>query len=60
MITGGCLPCHDTIQYYDYDTVGPLTNARLAHNQGFFVGNYPSDLTGAITRLREVLNRVGR
>ncbi len=58
MITGGCLPCHDTIKYYDYDTVGPLPNARLAHNQGFFVGNYPRDLTGALMGLREVLDKV--
>jgi CDP-6-deoxy-D-xylo-4-hexulose-3-dehydrase len=55
MITGGCFPSHDVIRYFDHEIVGELRNARLAHNQGFFVGNFPLDLTQQITRLREVL-----
>ncbi|MEW5982061.1 MAG: DegT/DnrJ/EryC1/StrS family aminotransferase [Acidobacteriota bacterium] len=57
MITGGCFPRHEAIRYFDYDTVGALTNANLAHDHGFFVGNHPRDLTVEIARLREVLDR---
>jgi len=56
MITGGCFPRHEAIRFFDYDSVGPLTNANLAHDHGFFVGNHPRDLTAEITRLREVLD----
>jgi CDP-6-deoxy-D-xylo-4-hexulose-3-dehydrase len=55
MITGGCYPSHDAIRHFDYEIVGDIPNARLAHTQGFFVGNCPADLTPQISRLREVL-----
>lgn len=57
MITGGCFPRHEAIRFFDYDTIGPLTNANIAHDHGFFVGNHPRDLTVEITRFREVLDR---
>ena len=60
MITGGCFPRHEAIRFFDYDTVGPLTNANLAHDQGFFVGNHPRDLTTEVTLLREVLDRAAQ
>jgi len=60
MITGGCFPNHDAIRYFDHELVGDLRNARLAHNQGFFVGNFPVDITPQITRLREVLEAACR
>jgi len=60
MITGGCFPSHDTIRYFDYDVVGRLDHAELAHNRGFFVGNHPTDLTSQLTRLREVLDAACR
>ena len=60
MITGGCFPRHEAIRFFDYDTVGPLTNANLAHDRGFFVGNHPRDLTAEITCLREVLDRAAK
>jgi len=57
MITGGCFLKHDVIQYYDYNVVdGGVPNADLAHDRGFFVGNYPYDLTPQIERLHEVLD----
>jgi CDP-6-deoxy-D-xylo-4-hexulose-3-dehydrase len=59
MITGGCFLRHDAIKYFDYDTVGEIVNANLAHDRGFFVGNHPVDLTPQITRLREVLDKAG-
>lgn len=60
MITGGCFPSHDVIRHFDYEVAGDLANARLAHEQGFFVGNHPFDLEPQIIRLREVLDRVCR
>ncbi|HLQ75921.1 MAG TPA: DegT/DnrJ/EryC1/StrS family aminotransferase [Terriglobia bacterium] len=58
MITGGCFPSHEAIRYFDFDVVGDLRNAELAHTQGFFVGNHPFDLKPQLTKLREVLDRV--
>lgn len=60
MITGGCFLRHEAIKYFDYDTVGEIVNANLAHDHGFFVGNHPRDLTVQITRLREVLDAAAR
>ena len=57
IITGGCFLRHDVIRYFDYDTVGPIVNANIAHDRGFFVGNHPKDLEPQIRRLREVLDR---
>jgi CDP-6-deoxy-D-xylo-4-hexulose-3-dehydrase len=58
MITGGCFLKHDVIQHYDYVIVdGGVPNADLAHDQGFFVGNYAGDLTPQIQRLHDVLDR---
>jgi len=56
MITGGCFLRHEAIKFFDYDTVGEIVNANIAHDRGFFVGNHPRDLTAEIQRLREVLD----
>jgi CDP-4-dehydro-6-deoxyglucose reductase, E1 len=56
MITGGCFLRHEAIRYFDYDTVGEIVNANIAHDRGFFVGNHPRDLTAELHRLREVLD----
>jgi CDP-6-deoxy-D-xylo-4-hexulose-3-dehydrase len=60
MITGGCILRHDVIQHYEYECIGGLPNANLAHDQGFFVGNHPFDLTPQIERLRDVLDAAAR
>ncbi len=60
MITGGCITRHDVIRHYDYACLDGLPNANLAHDEGFFVGNHPFDLTAQIARLREVLDRAVR
>jgi CDP-4-dehydro-6-deoxyglucose reductase, E1 len=60
IITGGCITRHDVIKHYDYECVDDLPNANLAHDQGFFVGNHPIDLTAQIGKLREVLDTAGR
>jgi CDP-6-deoxy-D-xylo-4-hexulose-3-dehydrase len=58
MITGGCFLKHDVIKYYNYDVVdNGVPNADLAHDRGFFVGNFPYDLTPQLQRLRDVLDR---
>jgi len=57
IITGGCFLRHDVIKHFDYDTVGEIVNANIAHDRGFFVGNHPRDLRPQIERLRQVLDR---
>ncbi|HWI28035.1 MAG TPA: DegT/DnrJ/EryC1/StrS family aminotransferase [Stellaceae bacterium] len=58
MITGGNFLRHDVIKYYDYEAVGEMRNADIAHDWGFFVGNHPHDLTAQIERVHDVLNAV--
>ena len=58
MITGGCFPKHQAIKFFDYEIVGGIRNATLAHDHGFFVGNHPHDLTRELDELRAVLNGV--
>ncbi|MBI3371301.1 MAG: DegT/DnrJ/EryC1/StrS family aminotransferase [Betaproteobacteria bacterium] len=60
IITGGCFLRHDVIKYFDHDTVGPIVNANIAHDHGFFVGNHPTDLTPQVERFREVMDRAAR
>lgn len=57
IITGGCFLRHDVIKYFDYDTVGEIVNANIAHDRGFFVGNHPRDLAPQIERFHQVLDR---
>ena len=56
IITGGNFLRHDVIKYFDYDCVGEIRNANIAHDRGFFVGNHPHELTPQIRRFREVLD----
>ena len=60
IITGGCFLRHDVIRYFDYDCVGEMRNANLAHDRGFFVGNHPHDLRPQIERFRAVLDAAAR
>jgi CDP-4-dehydro-6-deoxyglucose reductase, E1 len=57
IITGGCFLRHDVVKYFDYDTVGEIVNANVAHDRGFFVGNHPRDLAPQIERFYQVLDR---
>jgi CDP-6-deoxy-D-xylo-4-hexulose-3-dehydrase len=59
IITGGCFLRHDVIRYFDYDTVGEIVNANIAHDRGFFVGNHPKDYRKEIDYLRKVLDQAG-
>lgn len=58
IITGGCFLRHDVIKFYDYEVVGEIRNANIAHDFGFFVGNHPHDLTSQIERLHHVLHNI--
>ena len=58
LITGGCFPRHDVIQYFDYELVGEMTNGNIAHDNGFFVGNHPFDLTSQIESFHAIMDMV--
>ena len=60
IITGGCFPRHDAIQYFDYELVGEMTNGNIAHDRGFFVGNQPFDLVPQIERFHAVMDTACR
>ena len=51
MITGGCFPASRGVKFFDYDIVGDIDNAKIAHERGFFVGNHPRDITAEIDHL---------
>jgi len=55
IITGGCFLRHDVINHFDYETVGEIVNANIAHDQGFFVGNHPHNVVPQIEYLHKVL-----
>ena len=55
IITGGCFPRHDVIKYFDYDIVDGINNANRAHDHGFFVGNYPIDITPQIAHFHKTM-----
>ena len=56
IITGGCFLRHDVIKYFNYETVGEIVNANIAHDRVFFVGNYPRDIKPQIENLWKVLD----
>ena len=60
IITGGCFPRHDAIQYFDYELVGEMTNGNIAHDRGFFVGNQPFELAPQIERFHTVMDTACR
>lgn len=57
IITGGNILRHDVMRYIEHAATG-APNADLAHDNGFFVGNYASDLTGEIDHLWRTLHRL--
>lgn len=60
IITGGNFLRHDVIKHFDYDCVGEIVNANIAHDRGFFVGNHPFDLRDRIDTLYSVLDAATR
>jgi len=57
IITGGNFLEHDVIKYFDYE-VTKSDNASYAHNNGFFVGNAPKDMTKEIDLLYTTLKAI--
>lgn len=57
IITGGNFLRHDVIKYFDY-TAAKSSNADLAHDNGFFVGNHPFDIRNQIDHLHRVLQNL--
>jgi len=58
VVTGGNILRHDVIKHYDYSVIGgSAPNADIVHDYGFFVGNYPQDLTEQLHKLHEVLSQ---
>ena len=58
IITGGNFLRHDVIQHINYETVGDIKNANIAHDYGFFVGNHPYNLSKEINYFHSVISRV--
>ena len=58
IITGGNILQHDVSRYFDY-TCTRSTNAEIAHNHGFFVGNHPIDIRDKIDYLYNTLKNIG-
>jgi CDP-6-deoxy-D-xylo-4-hexulose-3-dehydrase len=58
IITGGNFLRHSVMKYYDYEIVGDVMNADIAHDRGFFVGNHPQDLTQQLERLHSALHNI--
>lgn len=57
IITGGNILRHDVIKHYEH-TVTKSTNADIAHDRGFFVGNFPYDIREKIDYLAKVLKEI--
>jgi len=45
------------MKFYDYENVGEIKNAYIAHDNGFFVGNQPFPLDAQLNKLFEVLDK---
>lgn len=58
IITGGNFLRHDVIQHINYETVGDIKNANIAHDYGFFVGNHPYNLSKEINYFHSVISRI--
>lgn len=58
MIGAGNFTRHDVIKYFDYEKDGDLLNADIAHDFGFYVGNYPQSLLKQFDRIKQILNAV--
>ena len=54
-ITGGNFLRHEAIRHFEHSCAGDMSNADLAHDRGFFVGNQARDLQPQIERFCEVL-----
>jgi len=57
IITGGNFLRHDVIKHINHEIIGDMKNANIIHEQGFFVGNHPCDLSDEIHYFKFILNK---
>lgn len=55
-IVTGDFTQNPVIKYFDYEIHGELKNAKLLHNNGFFVGNHQIDISKELNLLKNVLD----
>lgn len=54
-IVTGDFTQNEVMKYFDYEIFGELRNAKILHENGFFVGNHQMDITEHIYHLKQVL-----
>ncbi|XAK47966.1 DegT/DnrJ/EryC1/StrS family aminotransferase [Campylobacter coli] len=57
-IVTGDFTQNEVMKYFDYEIFGELQNAKIVHNNGFFVGNHQVDISEQIDLLRKVVNKL--
>jgi len=57
-ITGGNFVRHPAERWYRYECAGELPNANLAHDNGFFIGNFGHDIRKEIEYFHKKLVRL--
>lgn len=58
-IVTGDFTQNPVIKYFDYEIHDELKNAKLLHNNGFFVGNHQIDISEELKLLKDVLFSMG-
>ncbi len=58
LITGGSFFKHPVKKYFNFTKFNGSKNVDYIHENGFFVGNHPRDLTKELTFFKNVLNKI--
>lgn len=58
LITGGSFFKHPVKKYFNFTKFNGSKNVDYIHENGFFVGNHPKDLTKELTFFKNVLNKI--
>lgn len=56
IITGGNFVRHDVIKHCPHTCHGEMTNADIAHDFGFFLGNHPTDVREEIREIYRIID----
>ncbi|HEB9430783.1 TPA: DegT/DnrJ/EryC1/StrS family aminotransferase [Campylobacter coli] len=56
-IVTGDFTQNEVMKYFDYEIFGELQNAKIVHNNGFFVGNHQVDISEQIDLLKDIIRR---
>ncbi|MCV3422600.1 DegT/DnrJ/EryC1/StrS family aminotransferase [Campylobacter lari] len=57
-IVTGDFTQNEVMKYFDYEIFGELKNAKILHENGFFVGNHQIDISNQISLLKTVLDNL--